>query len=73
MDRKNWKAFYLKKGKYDDGRERIVIAWYTPEGFRKIQGLPKPEELLDILKGRCDRPLKIGEIKGKLRDGKIVN
>lgn len=49
MNRPNWKHYYLKKGQYNDGRERIVIAWFTENGLRKILALPKPEVLKDIL------------------------
>jgi len=41
------KPFYRKKGKWKDGRDRIVIE----DRDNKIsQALPRPEELLDILK-----------------------
>lgn len=53
MDRKNWKAFYLKKGKYKDGRSKIVIAWFEG-GLRKILSLPEPEKLRDLLSAQCN-------------------
>jgi hypothetical protein len=63
MNRKSWKPYYLKSGKYEDGRERIVIAWYDEKGFRKIKALPKPEILRDLL-GDGDRSNKFGSKKG---------
>lgn len=63
MNRKSWKPYYLKSGKYEDGRERIVIAWYDEKGFRKIKALPKPEILRDLL-GDGDRSDKFKSQKG---------
>ncbi len=41
------KPFYTNKGKYADGRKKVVIMY---ENGKKSFALPKPEELLDRLK-----------------------
>jgi len=43
------KPYYRTKGKYTDGRQRIVIEW-GKIGSKKCKTLPKPEVLLDTLK-----------------------
>ena len=41
------KPFYSIKGKYKDGRKRVVIVY---EDKKKNIALPKPERLLETLK-----------------------
>ena len=43
------KPYYRTKGRYKDGRQRIVIE-YEENGKIIGKSLPKPEELLDRLK-----------------------
>ena len=40
------KPFYTNKGKYKDGRKKVVI---MHEDGKKTTALPKPEVLLDML------------------------
>ena len=40
------KPYYRSKGKYADGRKKIVIE-YIEDGKLKSKALPKPEALLD--------------------------
>lgn len=40
------KPFYTNKGKYKDGRKKVVI---IHEDGKKTTALPKPEVLLDML------------------------
>ncbi len=44
------RAYYRKKGKYADGRNRLIIEQKNKKGkvIRSL-ALPKPEELLKIL------------------------
>lgn len=42
------KPYYRSKGKYSDGRQRIVIEW-AENGKKVSRALPKPEKLLDTL------------------------
>lgn len=42
------KPYYRKKGKYKDGRIKVVIE-YQKNGQIKSRALPKPEILLDRL------------------------
>jgi len=44
----NTKPYFRSKGKYKDGRQRIVIEW-GKEGSKQSKALPKPEDLLKIL------------------------
>lgn len=53
------KAFYRKKGKWKDGRDRIVI---EDRANNKCVSLPKPEELLDMLAGH-QASINIGDGK----------
>lgn len=43
------KPYYRAKGKYADGRKKIVIE-YVEDGKLKSMALPKAEDLLDRLK-----------------------
>jgi len=43
------KPFYRVKGKFKDGRNKLVIE-YNQDGKRKSKALPKPEEMLGRLK-----------------------
>ena len=43
------KPYYRVKGKYKDGRKRLVIEWIE-EGKTKSLALPKPEKLMEKLK-----------------------
>ena len=40
------KPFYSNKGKYKDGRKKVVIVF---ENGKKNVVLPKPEKLMDML------------------------
>ncbi len=40
------KPFYSNKGKYKDGRKKVVIVF---DDGRKNFALPKPEKLMDML------------------------
>ena len=51
------KPFYVFKGKYKDGRKRVVIIYADKE---KNIALPKPEVLLETLKN----PKNIKEDRG---------
>jgi hypothetical protein len=42
------KPYFRVKGKYQDGRKRLVIEWLE-NGSKKSKALPKPEKLLEIL------------------------
>ena len=42
------KPFYRIKGKYKDGRQRVVIVY---DEKKKSKALPKPEVMLKVLKG----------------------
>lgn len=42
------KPYYRDKGKYTDGRRRIVIEW-EEKGKKTSLALPKPEKLKKIL------------------------
>jgi len=42
------KPYYRIKGRYKDGRQRIVIE-YGVEGKKQSRALPKPEVLLDTI------------------------
>lgn len=64
MNLKNWKPYYMKKGKYLDGRNKILIAWYEKGLKKKTFTLPKPEELLRILRNGEIVPKKEENIKG---------
>lgn len=43
------KPFYRTKGKYKDGRQRIVIEILAENDKRTSIALPKPEKLLELL------------------------
>lgn len=43
------KPYYTKKGKYEDGRNKIAIE-YIKENKIIVKFLPKPEKMLEILK-----------------------
>lgn len=49
MKKKLHKPYFRAKGRYADGRKRMVIESETPEGIKSF-ALPKPEKLLYILK-----------------------
>ena len=42
------KPYYRTKGKYKDGRQRIVIEW-SENGKKSNRALPKPEILIKLL------------------------
>ena len=44
------KPYYRNKGKYKDGRKRIIIEW-EEDGKVKSLALPKPEKLKEYLRG----------------------
>ena len=43
------KPYFRIKGKFKDGRKRIVIEWVVDRWTKKSKALPKPEKLLKIL------------------------
>jgi len=49
------KPYYRVKGRYADGRQRIVIEW-GKKGSKQSRSLPKPEVLLDTL--NCPKKTK---------------
>jgi hypothetical protein len=72
------KPYYTKKGKYADGRQRIVIRrealnLLTGECVTKDVHLPKPELLLDLLRDRDRLPKNNKENKGEKELGKDVH
>lgn len=68
MNREKWRSFYMKRGKYKDGRERIVITWYDKKGFRKLMFLPEPEKLKEILSARLKGAPILEEIKEEIEE-----
>jgi len=58
-----WKPYYMRKDKYSDGRQKILIAWYE-DGVKKTLTLPKPEDLIQILQERRNSSRKI-DVSGK--------
>ena len=47
------KPYFRDKGKYNDGRKRVVIEW-EQDGKKLSKALPKPEKLLIII-GQQDK------------------
>ena len=43
------KPYFRIKGKYKDGRKRVVIEWSLDRWNKKSKSLPKPEILLELL------------------------
>jgi len=57
----------MKKEKYPDGRDKILIAWYE-KGSKKTLTLPKPEILRQILmkhRGTITVPINLHTKKSK--------
>jgi len=45
------KPYFRVKGKYKDGRQRIVVEW-VEDGKLKSRALPKPEEFIPKVNGQ---------------------
>jgi len=62
-----WKPYYMKKDKYPDGRQKILIAWYE-NGLKKTLTLPKPEELIIVLQERFNSSRKLDVFKWGVKE-----
>lgn len=55
--KKSYKPYFRTKGRYQDGRKRVVIEWEI-NGKIESRALPKPEEIIE----------KLGLVNGQVKD-----